>query len=185
MPNAFRLLLYISIVFNSNILTASIYDDDTLNIFSKISPRLVLMSSQKEKLKGEINICVLSDEMDKRVATLLINKTDTNYPSGIKNYEIKFIKSNYSNIKKCQSSQLIFLFNTDSNNIKKALEYSREKKILTISYDQKILEDGVDISLFLGRKIIPYINIYSIRKKEILLNNVLLRISKIYTARDK
>jgi len=143
------------------------------------------MSSQKEKLKDEINICVLYDEMDKRLASLLISKTENNYPNGIKNYKINFTKSNYSNIKKCQNTQLIFLFNTDEENIQKALEYSLMNKTLTISYDQKILEDGVDISLFLGRKIIPYININSIRKKDIVLNNILLRISKIYTARDK
>ncbi len=185
MYNTYRLLLYIFIIFGSTNLIATDYDDDTLNIFSKILPRLVLMNSQKEKLKDEIDICILHNKMDTRTSSLLVHKTETNYPNGIKNYKIKFTKSDYLDIQKCQNSQLLFLFNTNIKNIKKALEYSRTNKILTISYDQKMLEDGVDISLFLGRKIIPYINVESIQKKDILLNNILLRISKIYISGDK
>jgi hypothetical protein len=185
MYNIFHFQLYIFIIFHSTILSATTYNDDTLNIFSKISPRLVLMSSQKEKLTDEINICILHNEMDKKLSSLLVYKTNHNYPNGIKNYKINFIKSDYSNIQNCQNSQLIFLFNTDERNIQKALEYSKTNKILTISYDQKMLENGVDMSLFLGKKIIPYINIESILKKDISLNNILLRISKIYILGDK
>jgi len=180
----FRVLFLFCILLCSSISFASEYNNDTLNIFSKISPRLILMSSQKEKLKNTINICVLHDKIDKNLALSLIDKTDNSYPNGIKNYKIIFTKNNYANIENCENSQLLFLFNTDDNNIKKTLEYAQKKKILTISYDQKLLENGVDISLFLGRKIIPYINVENIVKKDIVLNNILLRISKIYK-RDK
>lgn len=183
MNNIFGLLFISSIFINSSLLAA--YDDDTLEIFSKILPRVVLMSSKKDELKDEIIICVLHDSVDENSAQSLINKVSRNYPNGIKNYKISMISSSYSDINSCSNTKLLFMFNSDEKNIKKGLDYSTENNFLTISYDHKLLKDGVGISLFFGRKIVPYINMEAIRKNGIELNNVLLRISKIYSEDDK
>jgi len=162
------------------------YDDnDLLNIFSKLMPRIILMSSQKEKINNEINICILHSSVDEKTALSLIEKTNTYYPHGIKNYQIKFTKTTYLNLNKCNNNSLIFLLNSDVESIEQALEFSKKNTILTMSHDSKLLNSGVDVSMFLGRKITPYININSIRKKEIELNNNLLRISKIYNEETK
>jgi hypothetical protein len=168
-------------LFNVSTLSASTYDDDTLEIFSKILPRFVLMSSQKDKLKDEISICVLHNTVDENLAKSLIDKVTKNYPDGIKNYKIKLIGSSYSNIDSCLNTQLLFIFNSDENNIKKSIEFSNNNGKLTMSYDSILLKDGAGISLFMGRKIIPYINLKAIQKNGIELDNVLLRISKIYS----
>ncbi len=175
------LLLTLSLFFNVSNLPASTYDDDTLEIFSKILPRFVLMSSQKDKLKDEISICVLHNTIDENLAISLTNKVAKNYPDGIKNYKIKLISSSYSNINFCLNTQLLFMFNSDENNIRKSIEFSNNNSMLTMSYDSKLLKDGVGISLFLGRKIIPYINVKAVHNNGIELNNALLRISKIYS----
>lgn len=180
-----NLHLILLILLNSMLLNANSYDDDILNIYSKLSPRFILMSSQKEKIKDDINICILHDELDERVAKTLIRKTNDNYQNGIKNYSIKLTALNYSNINTCQDSQLMFLFNSSVKNLKQAVEFSRKNKILTIAYDEKLLQSGVDISLFLGRKITPYLHIDSINNKDIMLDNVLIRISKIYSKESK
>ena len=159
------------VISNTVMLNASVYDDDLLNIFSKIMPRIVLMSSQKEKINKEIDICIFHSNVDEKTATSLINKTNSNYPHGIKNYQIKFTKTTYSDISKCENSVLAFLLNSNEENIKQALEFTKKHTILTISHDSKLLINGVDISMFLGRKITPYINVNSIRKKNIKLNN--------------
>ena len=165
MLGIFRLLFFLLIIFNSISLNAVVYHDDVLNIFSKISPRFVLMSNQKEKLKSKINICILHEDIDEQTASLLVKKTKEYYPNGIKNYQLKFTNTSYSNIDSCQDAHLLFLFNVDKNELMKAIELSNKNKILTISYDKKLLDYGVDISLFVGRKIIPYININSINSK--------------------
>ncbi len=161
-------------------LRASAYDDDLLSIFSKLMPRIVLLSSQKEKINNQINICILHSTVDEKVANLLIEKTKDNYPKGIRNYQIKFIKTTYTNLNACKNSSLAFLLNSEKKNIKQALDFSRNNTILTISHDAKLLNLGVDISMFIGRKITPYINVNSIHRKKIQLNNNLLRISKLY-----
>ncbi len=179
-PNTISFALVLSLLFTPVFLHASTYDDDILNIFSKILPRFILMSSQKNRVKNDIEICVLHDSVDKRVAQSLIKKIDKNYPNGIKDYPIKLVRDKYSHIDSCQNSQLVFMFDSADSNIKKALSYSYKHSLLSVSYDKKLLEDGVNVSLFLGRKVTPYINTESLRNDAIKIDNVLLRISKIY-----
>jgi len=181
----FRLLLSFSMLLSAFMLNAATYDDDVLSIFSKVLPRLVLMSNTKDEIKNEIEICILHDDIDEKKAALLIKKTNDIYPNGIKNYHITLKKTNYSNIIQCEDSKLMFLFNSDEKNIHHVLDFSRKHAILTTSYDSQLLKDGADISMFLGRKIVPYINLGSIQGKEIVLHNTLLRISKIYKREDQ
>ena len=180
-----NLFIFFLILFNSSILTASVYDDDTLEIFSKILPRIVLMSSQKEKITNDLNICVVHDNLDERIAQSLIDKVSNNYKNGIKNLKINLINTNYSTLNNCKNTQLLFMFNSNEENIKKTILFSNKNKLITMSYDSKLLEDGVGISLFLGRKIVPYINTQAIHKNDVEFNNILLRISKIYSKKRK
>lgn len=147
-------------------------------------PRFVLMSSSKNNLQDTIEICVLHDKIDERIALSLIDKVDSNYPKGIKNYKIALLNSDYSNLDACQNSHLAFMFDTNNKNIDKTIKFSNKYTVLTMSYDAKYLEKGVNTSLFLGRKVTPYVNMNTIRKNGIELDNVLLRISKIYTDED-
>lgn len=159
---------------------ASVYDDDTLTIFAKIMPRMVLMSSQKEQITESIDICIASDKIDERTALTLIDKIHSSYPNGITNRQLKLINTTYSTLEKCQNSQLLFLLDSNDKNIEKTLQYAYSHRSLTMSYDPKYLENGIESSLFLGRKVTPYLNIYALRKNGIEIDNLLIRISKIY-----
>lgn len=177
---------FLTVIFiYSTTINASVYDDDVLDIFSKVSPRLILMSSQKNRLKDNIQICVLRDSMDEPVAKSFIDKLKNSYPNGIKNYPLKLINSSYSNIEECQNSHLLFVLDTSEKNIEKVLKYSAEHRLLTMSYDAKYLENGVNASLFLGRKVTPYLNLTATRKNQIELDNLLIQISKIYPSKDE
>jgi hypothetical protein len=178
-------MLIFSLSFNATVLNAFVYDDDILDIFSKTLPRFILMSSQKDKIKDDLEICVVHDEVDELTALSLIEKVKTNYPNGIKEYKIKLLSSSYLQLNQCQNSQMVFMFNTSEENIKKALVFSYEHALLSVSYDERLLDNGVGVSMFLGRKVTPYININALRKNGIELNNILLRISKIYEGDDR
>ena len=179
-----RLFVFVSIFFSLTQLHASNYDDDVLTIYAKIIPRFILMSSQKEQLRERIDICLVSEEIDEKFVDSLAQKIDDDYPHGIKNYKINFIKTRYAQKEVCQEAPLAFLFNTEKNNLRSFVTFAKEQKILTIAYDDKTLKDGVDISLFLGRKIVPYLNMRTILGKKIELDNILLRISKLYSNMD-
>lgn len=178
-------LLIFSLSFNATVLNAFVYDDDILDIFSKTLPRFILMSNKKNSIKDDLEICVLRDEVDELTALSLVNKINKNYPHGIKDYKIRLLNTSYLQLNQCQNSQLIFLFNTSEENIEKALNFSYKHSLLSVAYDQKLLDNGVGMSMFIGRKVIPYINVTSLRKNGIELNNILLRISKIYEGGDR
>lgn len=182
--NFIYLLLIFFMFLTVSTLRASVYDDDVLDIFSKILPRFILMSSQKNTIKDKIDICILHDKIDERDALLLIDKIDVNNPNGIKNYKINLINSSYSNMDVCRNTQLMFMFNTSEQNIERGVKFSKNHTIFTISYNSKYLENGVNASLFLGRKVAPYINMSSINDSGLVLDNVLVRVSKIYTKED-
>ncbi|HEX5710067.1 MAG TPA: YfiR/HmsC family protein [Sulfuricurvum sp.] len=185
MANHFLISLFtVTMILNSIPLYASTYDEDVLTIYSKVVPRFILMSSQKNTLQDKMEICVLHDKLDERIASSLMDKITTTYPNGIKNYKIKLIESDYSDLEACRNSQLIFIFDTDDKNVNKTIKFSNKHTIFTMAYDAKYLEHGVHASLFLGRKVTPYINLNGIRKNEMELDNTLVRISKIYSNED-
>lgn len=169
----------------SMLLNAAVYDNDLLNTYSKLSPRFILMSTQRSTITESINICLVSEVEDENFVNNFIEFSDENYPDGIKNYPIKFIKTTYNDIAPCSNSQLLFLFNTNTISLNKAISFAFHEKIITISYNDKFLAEGVDISLFLGRDIKPYLNLESIFNKGIHLENILLRVSKIYKVNNK
>lgn len=156
------------------------YDEDVLKIFSKVLPRFVLMSQLKEQLNEELTICILHDALDKKVATRLADEIQRNYPDGLQSYSINVTSYNYNQKRKCKNPVILFLLDSSEKNINQTVNYFSKDKILTASYSAQFLENGIDISMFIGRKILPYINIQTIRKKDIELDNKLLRISKIY-----
>jgi len=171
-------------LFHPVALSASTYDDDTLEIFSKIIPRFVLMSSQKNTIQTKIEICILHDKLDERTASSLIDKIQNNYPNGIKNYKLKLINSNYSDIEMCYKSQLAFLFDTDEKNMDSSIRILNKNSVFTMSYDAKYLLNGVDATLFLGRKVVPYMNMSALRQNGMEIDNTLVQISKIYLPGD-
>lgn len=182
----FRLQLILLLMLpNFILLNAANYDEDILNIYSKMLPRFIVMSSQKEKIHDDMKICILYNKLDVRIAHSLSSKIHTNYPQGLLNHPIKIVHSNYANLTSCQNTHLAFLLNSDNKSIKQALLFLQQNQILSMSYDVTLLEQGVDISLFLGRKVVPYLNMETIGNKKILLDNLLLRVSKIYVKSEQ
>jgi hypothetical protein len=175
---------WIAICLFPNTAYAYSYDDDTLEIISKVIPRLVLMSSQKNTVQKQIGVCVLYDDLDERDASLLIQKIRKNYPSGIKNYSLGLVMNKYNEMEGCRNSQITFMFDADNKTIANAVRFLDKNRVFSMSYDPNYLDQGVEASLFLGRKVTPYINIGALRRNGIELDNALVQISKIYTPGD-
>ncbi|NOQ29582.1 MAG: DUF4154 domain-containing protein [Helicobacteraceae bacterium] len=175
-----RVLLALLLIFEVNSLHASSIDDDTLEIYSKILPRLIFMSSQKEKIDKSLQICILRDDIDENSALTLIEKVTSHYPKGIKKYNIEFVQSNYTNVTLCKQTQLAFMFTSDHKSFSDAIKSLNNYKVITMSYDPKWLEYGVETSLFIGRRVMPYLNMKALQKNGIEFDNILLRVSKIY-----
>lgn len=179
----FKVLLVVSLLFSMQA-AASEYEEGTLEIASKILPRLVLMSSLQKNIKKQIDICILYDKPDAADANSLLEKIHTNYPNGLKNYPLAIKKYEFAGTNLCDQSQIAFLFNTNDQTIEKTLRILNQKGILSMSYDPAFLEKGVQSSLFLGRKVTPYLNLNALKNSKILLDPLVVQISKIYTPGD-
>jgi hypothetical protein len=176
----FFFLLINLILFNQTSLYARSYDNNIIEILSKIIPRIVLMSSLKNNINTNINICILRDDFDKDSALYLIKKIKENYPNGISKYNFSFIENNFSKVELCKNSHLTFIFDSQDSQIKDSLSILNKYQILTMSYNNHYLEYGVGSSLFIGKKVVPYLNTEAIFNNKLEIDNILLRISKIY-----
>lgn len=171
----FKILIALLLFINP--LFADEYEQSKLTIFSKLLPRFVLMSSQKTKLKNTIKICLTSEYENNIHSNYLKEKLENN---SIANFQNTIIDTNYNNLFLCRNADIVFMFNSEQKTFSKAIEYFNNKEILTISYDPFFLTYGANISLYFGNKVQPFINVKSITQKNIQLDNILLRISKIY-----
>jgi hypothetical protein len=161
-------------------LGAGSYDDDTLRIFAKIAPRLVLMSTVRDRVDKSIDICIVSEQMDEGSAGIFGDMIKQDYPNGMKGYPVSISYTDYSRIQSCQDAHLLFLFDTSPELFDRSIDFARMHHLLTAVYDEKLLAKGADISLHLGRKVLPFLNLQNIRDKDITMDNPLIRISKIY-----
>ena len=180
-----KLLFVFCLLFSFTTVNAANYDDDVLEIFAKLLPRFIIMSDQKLKIKDQIDVCILREDVEEDAATTLIDKIIDNYPSGIKKDNIELIQTDFTDLNVCKNSELLFLFNASPKKIREALLYAKNHQTLTVSYDASLLAEGVEVSLFLGRKILPYINVKALKRNSITIDQILLRISKIYMETDK
>lgn len=159
-------------------LQASQYKEEILSIYAKIVPRVLFMSSLKSRLKDEIAICIVRDDIDKNAAVLLTDLLHKNYPQGIRNMALHVDVVDFTSSATCKDVPLIFLFNSTTENIKKLLQFTHNQ--IVVSYSDTLLGQGADVSLFIGRRVMPYLNMQNLAKKKISLHPTLLRVSKIY-----
>lgn len=154
------------------------YEKSKLEIFSKLIPRIVLMSSLKNNIDKNINICFIREAKDNEYTDFFKEKLENN---PIKNIQNQITTTNYTNLQKCENTNVVFMFNTNKKTLINTVGFFKEKQILTVSYNPLFLKYGVNMSLFFGTKVLPYLNVKSIIEEKIILDNILLRISKIYS----
>ncbi|MBN2895423.1 MAG: hypothetical protein JXK05_05980 [Campylobacterales bacterium] len=154
------------------------YDENVLQIFSKIAPRLVLLSSKKSEVTEQIDLCVVHEKADAYVAERFGRMIKDNASGGTIDTLIRSVE--IEEVHLCAPSQLLFFFNTSAANIQNALDQLSKSAPITVAYDSKLLGFGIDVSLFFGRSVTPYIDIARLKKKQITFDEVMLRVSKIY-----
>ena len=176
-------LLFIMIL-QPNWLKAEYYDTNLLTIFSKILPRIVALSSLHPAEGTPITICIVHEKVDgaaaRRFETLL--EQNNAHPSG--EHTLQSVTTDFAHLDQCTKSQIIFLFDTQTENLLRAIRTAREQKAILASYSAEILRRGSDLSLFVGRSVKPYLNFRTLREKTISIDSHLLRVSKIYSETD-
>jgi hypothetical protein len=156
-------------------------NESLLKVHATLVPKISLMDYKfSEKLKNNtITIAIMYNKSEYKDAKFLKDKIDTRYQNGIQSYKVKSKLVLYSNVKQAQAN-VYYLFPTSEHNIIRTIEQAQENSALTFSYLQDDLKYGVMISLNIGNKIKPVLNLEAIKMYNIALRPVLLDISSIY-----
>ncbi len=168
-------LITISVSFGTTI------NSSILKIHATIVPKLYLMDySYREKTKNDmITIALIYTKIDYKNALLLKNKIDYKYSKGLKSYKVRTVVIPYEKVDSCNAN-IYYTFPSKFENIKKVIRQADENEALTFAYLENDLKYGIMISLNIGKKVKPVLNLDAIRLYNISFRPILLDISSIY-----
>ena len=173
-------LFILFILFTTSVFGLSI-NDSLLKIHATLLPKIYLMDYDYEKkiIDNTIKIVVMYETIHYEKALSLKEKIDTKYSNGIKSYKLEVKLTPY---KKCclHDANIYYLFPSDTKNVAKVLNKAEKTKSITFSYLKDDLKLGVMISLEIGNKVKPLLNLSAIKNNNISFRPVLLNISNIF-----
>ena len=174
-------IFIIFIIFTTSLFSVTI-NDSLLKIHATLVPKLYLMDhAYKEKItNNSITIALLYNQTNYKNALTLKNSIDSKYANGIQSYKIKTQIVPYSKMDKTKAN-IYYLFPTNRVNIKKVIQKAKSTQSLTFSYLKDDLKYGVMISLNVGNRVKPILNLNAIKLYNISFRPMLLNISSIYS----
>jgi hypothetical protein len=175
-----RLALLFLLMMHPASMMADYYDTDLLMILSKILPRIVSMSSLDPSEGVPIRVCIVHEDVDRPAAEHFETLLKRNSSDGGDVHGLQSKRTDFSHMAACGKSQLIFLFDARPATVAPALSEAKKFQAIVAAYNTALLSQGADISLFVGRSVMPYLNLSSLKDKNISLDTILLRVSKIY-----
>jgi len=174
-----KLLFTLILVYTSTF--ALTINDSLLKIHATLLPKIYLMDYKYSNkfIDNSIVIAIAYNKREYKNALSLKNKIDTKYHHNIKNHNIKTKIVLYKNIKRTKAN-IYYLLPAKKRDILNTIETARKNDALTFSYLKDDLKYGVMLSVVIGEKVQPIINIDAIKMEHINLRPILLKISTIY-----
>lgn len=160
-------------------------DESILKIHATFVPKISLMNYNlpEHSIGNSVVIAIFYESGNYRDALFLKKLIDTKYNHGIGSYKIKTELVIYSE-KLDVKANVYYFFPTDSLNIRRAIKSANLNQALTFSYSKKDLKEGVMLSVLVGIKVRPILNLKVIKSSNITFWPVLLNISEIYKDED-
>lgn len=161
-------------------------NESLLSVHATLVPKIPLMDYKfQEKVPQKtIHIVIFYDKNDYRNAKLFEKKIHAKYDKGIKEYPIKTTLHVY-NKKQAPLANLYYLLPSNKKNISNVIKMGAKNSIITFSYSPKDLADGAMISLLIGTKVQPIINLKALKANSITFRPIFLKISTIYKNQEK
>ena len=158
-------------------LYGSKYNNTLLQMHARVLPSIVLMDRQiEEKVPNRVlKIAIIHKEEDifdaQNFAKILLELDS----SKIANFSVEPI---LLPIGSALPKDLIAIYMFPNSQIKTLAKDATKRKIVSFSYQIEGVEEGALASLIVGKQAVPYINLETVIKSEIIFNPALLTISK-------
>lgn len=172
--------LILMTIFLSSLFSHSI-NESLLNIHATVVPKLSLMDYEfKQKLdNNSISIIIYYDNIDYKSAKKLQDKINSKYSDGLKGHPVEAKLVLYTKQDSLRAN-IYYLFPSNEKNVKATLKKATTNNAMTFSYSSDDLSHGCMISLDIGTKVKPIINLNAIKSNDISIRPVLIDISNIY-----
>lgn len=176
MKRIFWLLIGLSVIAE-----AYTYNHRLMQVYATIAPRVMLMV---EEPKSQYSLCIVYAQGDDTAAALLQRMIDESYPQGLKGRVFETFILTFeeaAQVDACKGSSMLFMLDAHPEAIRNVVQKASDAGVATMAYSNRFLEEGVMLSLDLGATVRPYVNLEAAKRADVLVSDVLLRISKIYT----
>ncbi len=166
----------------SVLLHAYSYNHQLLQVYAKIAPRMMLLVEDPASEPVEhYLLCILYEAGNEVEAESLRKMMLSAYPDGLKSRPLEVRTVPFNDCVQCRDAALIVMLDADERTIAAAAANAHELGIATMAYSSRFLKDGVMMSLDLGATVRPYLNLKAAKTAGIPVNDVLLRVSRIYS----
>jgi hypothetical protein len=174
-------LLGLFLIF-STLLYAYSYNYQLLQVYAKIAPRMMLLVEDPASEPAEhYLLCILYETGNEVEAESLRKMILSAYPDGLKSHPLDVRAVRFDECTQCQDAALILMLDADERTIASAATKAHGLGIATMAYSSRFLKEGVMMSLDLGATVRPYLNLKAAKSAGIPVNDVLLRVSRIYS----
>ncbi len=172
---------FIFITFITSIYASHI-NESLLNMHALLLPKIYLMdyNFQKKSIDKTISIALVYERGEYKSAQFLKKQILKKYKNGINSYKLDIQLVNYNKIDNAHAN-MYYIFPSTKHNTQKAVQKANKDNAITFAYTKEDLKYGIMISLEVGKKTKPLLNLEAIRENNISLRPILIDISVIYT----
>jgi len=144
-------------------------------------PKLVLMDKDidTKKVDDSIVIAIYYEEHDYNFAILFKNAIFKKYKGNIGKHKLKCVLKRYSDSQKSKASA-IYLLPSNRKNMSRIIDFANKNSILTLTFSVDDLKNNALISIDIDKKVSPVLNFKALKKSDISLRDILLRIARRY-----
>jgi len=172
-------LLYLC--FSISLYANSAYDLTILTLQSKVFPKIILADKDiSEKLiNNTLEITILYEEIDVVIANRFKKLILQNY-SKLKNFTVVVKVLEYKNFSKSTAlSTAYFFLSGKEESIVQVSDFIINNNRLNFSYEKNDIDLGIIFGLEIGSTVSLLLNLNSLKKSKINLDNSILKVTKI------
>ena len=174
------MLKYILFVFLTTLsIYGQSYQTSLLNLHAKVFPKILLSDTQlDEKLvDNNIVIIILYEEKDLKVAQSF-QKRILKYHSQLGIYTFDVLLQKYTSFSSSDNATAYYQLLTDATTLQNTNSIIQLKNKISFSYDNSYLDRGTLMSLYIDKKVMPFIDMKTLKNSKIIFKNIIFKIAK-------
>ncbi len=156
------------------------YNDLLLQAQASIFPKIILLDRKLENklINGKIVYTIVYDKKDYLIALEIKEFIDAKYKGKFDKYKYTINLVEFANVTNQTQMTVFYVLNSSEREIKKIANFAKEKGVISFSYDENNLKNGLLFSLVLEKSTTLYLNKEYLDTRKVDFVNSLLQMIK-------